>query len=155
MNGYGSVLKPRNILRGATITFDGFDDANPTSLENATDGNATTSTGVGTKILGATGDVGNFYIDLGSVKTILFSAKIGVSSSANNLRAYLNSKIASGDTYRELASAWVNVASTSEFIMDPQPQLVTARYLKIRVNVSGAATGNIKIYELKAYELGD
>lgn len=145
------ALGLRNAARGITPTATTFDE-NPSNLANATDGSPTTVTGVGSKTLGGSGTVGFVYVDLGSAKTVLFGAKVGMYSSAGKMSVFMSTSTNGSDYY---VSVGDGVTSTTEKLYYPAASIVNARYLQLQFYVNAAATASVKIYEIKAYELGE
>jgi len=99
-----SRTKPRNILRGIVPTSDTFDDPQPTSLGNATDGNFSTETGAGTKVLGGAGTVGQYTFDLGSIKTVIVGARVSVSQNASATIRVLADSSDDNNTWRTMTN---------------------------------------------------
>lgn len=150
-----AVLNNRHLIdvaRGKLITFEGFDDATPYNLANATDGDYATSTGTGTKVMSGAGTVGSFILDLGEIKTVLVSARMGIWTSAGNISVNIDSSDA-GDTYRTLAANGNYTSITTEQIKPMLPALVNARFIRLRVSASAAATCNANVKELVVLEV--
>jgi len=74
-----------NVLRGVLGVASGWGTA-PTNLANCTDGDFTTSTGTGSKVLGAAGVVGELVFDLQSSKTLLVGIKAGIWASVGSIQ---------------------------------------------------------------------
>lgn len=104
--------------------------------------------------MGASGDWGYLTFDMGSIKTILIGARVGLWCSANAVYGFFE---ASDDgaswkpTGVEDSAMYSNTAAES--VTDSLAQIVTGRYVRIRFWCSGAATCNTKIYEVYAFPL--
>lgn len=149
--------KPRNILRGITPTASTFDN-NPTNLSNSTNGDYSDGTGTGNKVLGGAGVIGEIIFDLGTTKTVLLGGKIAMWSTANSTYAYA---AASEDrtNYKSSSAQLGSNTATYESIgaatMDLTSTILTGSKIKLYFRlVGGAGTGNIKLYEITAYEVG-
>lgn len=144
--------EPKNILRGVVPTASGWGTA-PTNLANCTDGDLSTVTGTGSKVMGGAGDYGYVVFDLGSVKTVLVGFRVGLWSTSNTASVYVDG---SPDNVTFYSTTNVNVSNASavELISDATNcAILTCRYIRLRFNINGAATANAKIYEAMAYEL--
>jgi hypothetical protein len=133
-------------------TYTGFEDAPPTNLENATDGDITTCTGVAQKILGTAGTGGTFVFDMGEVRSVLVGFILGVKTTASTLQLFIES---SDDniTYRTASLNNNATSSTSKVIRDGLSSLLTGRYIRIRAVNTGAGTIDVEVYQCMAYEL--
>lgn len=147
------ALKLHNVLRGIIPTYEYFETATPTNLANATDGDLSTYTGTGSKTLGSAGTVGTFIFDMGKVKVVLAGAYIGLWADSGNISYYFDSSINGSDWINGYNSSYYG-AATSESIRDGTPSLLVGRYIRIRVKLSAAGTGNVRLYSAMAYELG-
>jgi len=129
----------------------------PTSLENITDGDMSTVSGQGTSVVAGAGAYGKLVFDLGSIKTVLVGARVGVWASAGSQYVWVQSSD-DGTTYKGFessANSMMGSLSSSEIIMDSfNAGVHTGRYLRVTFYNNAAATGNAKIYEIMAYELG-
>jgi hypothetical protein len=133
-------------------TYTGFEDAPPTNLENATDGDITTCTGVAQKILGYAATGGTFVFDMGKVRTVLVGFILGVKTTASAIQIFIDS---SDDniTYRNTSMVNNSTGSTSKVIMNGLSSLLTGRYIRIRAVNTGAGTIDVEVYQCMAYEL--
>lgn len=149
---------PINILRGIVPVASVW-GTDPTNLQNCTDGDMSTVTGIGSKVMGGAGQYGQLVFDLGIIKTVLLAGRIGLYSTAATTTCNIQSSDdnitytglgTQGDTYFT-----AGVTSGTEKIMDATYGLIlTGRYAKLAFYVNGAATANAKIYSVMAYELG-
>jgi len=152
MNGYGTPNRPVNIMKGILPVASGFDTP-PSNLANATNGDPDTPTGVGSKTLDGAGDIGTIIFDLGSAKTFLLGIQLGFWTSANSISVYVQAS-KDGISYPTSILPF-NTGATSEQQRDMNGiLLINKRYVKLYANVNGAATGNVKIYEVVGYEKG-
>lgn len=146
--------KPRNVLRGIVPTADTFDTA-PSDLAKCTDGNPLTDTGEGTKVTSAGGVYGNLTFDLGGLKTVLCSGKVGIRSSTSSIYGMAYISYDGGNTYIPVQPAIVatttSTTNTDRWII---PFIITADHLRLTFNVNAAATAYAKVYEMSAYEIG-
>lgn len=142
----------RNIARGILPTVDGHWDTPPPNLAHITDGDMNSPSGTGTTNLVAAGNVGSVMVDLGRIATVLFMAKVGIWTDANTTKIYLES-------YNDAASAWTyglpssEITAAAENIEAMFPVMAHTSRIKLRVYVTGAATVNVKIYEIIALEI--
>jgi hypothetical protein len=155
MSGYGSVLKLKDLARGVTLTPGTFDATS--NLENATDGDNTTTTGDCYKVMSGSGNVGTFTIDLGSVKKVLISSKYAVWTTAGTITMYWDYKNASGDSYTTYSLSQPTTTTSSEPAITayremPNP-IITARYIQLRIGISTAATTHIKLADFSILEV--
>lgn len=146
--------KPRNLLRGLTPSQDTWDTP-PSDLANATDGSFTTVTGVGTKVLGGAGTVGQLIYDLGASKTVIVGGKVDLYASTGSSNILLD---VSEDNVTYISGPGY-IYSVTKTGADPRfiqyPFIVSGRYLRFRFTAGGAANpGSVKIYQLTAYEVG-
>lgn len=148
-----AVIISANALRGITPVSTIFTTA-PTTLSNTTDGDFSTVTGTGSKAVTGAGNYGRLSFDMGSTKTVLMGARLGLWSSANASYAFFESSD-DGSTWRpqgtEDSVCYNNTAA--EVVSDSNTAILTGRYVSIRFWVSGTATGNAKIYEVYAFPL--
>jgi len=148
-----SRSKPRNILRGIIPTADATWDTTPTSLENTTDDNNTTTTGTGTKVVSGANPVGSIIYDLGSSKNVMVTVKCAAWTSAGAIRQTIDGS-EDNITYVEGGNYTLSTAVTSESTVYQTPlSYASGRYIKVRTFVSQSATGNIKFYDVRAYEV--
>lgn len=149
------TMKLNNILRGITPTAVQW-GTTPTSLSNTTDGSLSTVTGTGSKTISGSGVVGYLTFDLGSVKTFLFTGRLGIWRTAGALRVYVDGNDVSA-TYND--SNWRQNDETIAYtyynyerVSDITPTLLTCRYPRFRVYGEGSGTYYTKFYEVMAYE---
>ena len=150
----GNILN--NVLKGKLGVASVW-DTNPTNLINMTDGNVTTVTGTGTKVIIAAGDIGIVTFDLGSIKTVMVGARVGLWRSAGTI--YIGVEV-SDDNINWIVYMIVTVGSYSqaastaaESVRQLLTTIVTGRYVRMRAYLNGAGTGNVKFYEVMAWEL--
>jgi hypothetical protein len=150
-----SRSKLRNLLIGNVPTA-ALWDTPPSDLANVTDGNHTTSTGTGTKSTSGAGTVGTITFDLNDTPSspLLLSIHAGVSVSNNNLYIYVDqsSDNFNAVTYNEGQSVGGS-GSPTESKISIAPTMISERYFRIRFYTSAAATGTVKIYECKLFQL--
>ncbi len=142
-----------NRLKGNLGVASGWGTA-PTNLERCTDSNLEIATGTGSTVMLAGGVIGEIVFDLGSIKTILVSVRVGLWSSTGTIQLHLLSsdnavtwRYAGGDDEVILGT------SVTEIIGDSLAQILTGRYLKAQFKANVAMTGYIKIYEVMGWEL--
>lgn len=142
-----------NIFRGITPIAALF-TTNPTTLSNTTDGDFSTVTGTGTKVMAAGGSWGTLTYDLGSVKTVLMGARVGLWTSASSCYIFFES---SNDnitwTATGIEDSVIQTLAAAEQISDSLSQILTGRYLRLRFHTYAAATCNCKIYEVYGWPL--
>ena len=145
----GNILN--NILKGKLGVASGW-DTDPANLERVTDGDIDTVTGTGNKIMGGAGFYGYITFDLGSVKTMLLGARVGMWSTAGTTNIYFET---SNDniTYRNLQPILCASTAVAEIVSELVAKVVRGRYVRLRLYVSAAATAYAKIYEIMAWEL--
>lgn len=150
----GNILN--NVLKGK-LGIASVWDTDPTDLVNMTDGNITTVTGTGTKAILAAGDIGIVTFDLGSIKTVLVGARVGLWRSAGTI--YIGVEV-SDDNINWIAYMVGTVGlysqasgAAAEALRQLLTTIVTGRYIRLRVYLNAAGTGNVKIYEVMAWEL--
>lgn len=141
----------RNIARGILPTVSTW-DTNPTNLANATDGNPTTATGAGSKVLGGAGTVGYITLDLGRLTNIIFGAKIGQSTTASTVSCY--SEWSTDNSTWMIGNTPASTGSGTEYIDNTLPMVCYAQYIRFRFRCNSASTVSCKIYEIFAYDLG-
>lgn len=143
---------PVNIFRGIVPTFTGFDNVNPDNLANATDGDDTTSTGVGTK--NSAYAAGAFIFDLGSVKTVRVTGKVALNASSGTSYVFIESS-PDNVTYDAIETyAGINM-TTKEAITSLVPRSLRGRYIRIRFSTASGSNGNGKLYTIRGYEEGN
>lgn len=153
MSGYGQKPKLTNLLRGIQPTASVF-NTNPTNLERCTDGNISTATGAGSKAVTGADTIGELIFNIGSIKTMMVSGKIELWSSANAMNVMVLSS-EDGTNWRAATNSILTITVSSEgYPKDSFFALVTGRYIRFRFYTSGTATGNVKIWQLFAHELG-
>lgn len=144
-------LTPVNILRGIVPTASIWDTA-PTNLANATDGDFATVTGTGSKAMSGAGTFGYITVDIGSVKTVLIGARIGIWSTAGNIYVNIDSSD-DGVTYRAYPNSIALRSSTSELIIDIISSIVNGRYIRFQFYTNAVCTANAKLYEIMGWEM--
>ena len=127
----------------------------PTALANTTDGDITTTTGVGTVLGGGAATCGYISYDLGATKTVLFSVQFSMWLSANTGKYYFEYSRDGITYYQTDGDARVNSYDTNENHRYSASELITTRYIRLYFYMSGAASMNVRILEAKAYHLGD
>jgi hypothetical protein len=153
MIGFRGVTTPKNLLRGIEPTFEYFETTPPTDLDKATDGDLTTHTGTGSKTTTGPATLGTFIFDLGSVKTVLAGCYVGLWSDSGLISYYIDSSI-NGTEWINGTNFGYNGTLTSESIRDGTPSMCVGRYIRFRFKISAAGTGNVRLYNAMAYELG-
>lgn len=150
----------KNILRGITPTADATWTTPPTDLENITNGNTSTTSGVGQKSLSGAGIIGYITFDLGSVKSFTLNGLINAWASTGSGQIDMQVQISddginysgtTGDKIGNTTSVTEDISSRLTF--DNSPSLVT-RYFRLRFYGSAAMTANIRLTEVYGYELG-
>jgi len=143
----------QNIARGITPTTSDWDTP-PSDLENATDGDPTTATGIGSTTTTGAGSVGTIYFDFGrdvNVLCMLLRRSWSDSSSYNTIPY---SSI-DGSTYRrggvEISRAWYT--SDPGVAMPAKVFSHYGRYLKLYCYANGAGTHSLVIHEFIALEV--
>ncbi len=141
----------QNIARGITPTASGWDTP-PSNLENATDGDPDTATGIGSTTLGGAGHLGTIKIDLGCVKPVFVMIRLSAYSDAGLGLLYHMSN--QGGTWGYWHGNKGHVAwSNSTFREWSSEFFAYASEVGFSVYVNSAATGYVKIYELIAIEV--
>jgi len=142
----------RNRARGITPIASGWDTA-PTNLENITDGDFDTATGIGSTTLPSNGWLGNIDIDLGAIYNLEVRGKFGLWSDAGDIQVFVYHSTDGITYYFNTHQAIAQtIGVTSEEIRHSQVEFVRTRYLRIRFYGTAAMTGNVKIYEIEAIE---
>lgn len=127
-------------------------DTPPSNLSNITDGDLSTVTGTGTKVLGAAGTVGIIDITLPSPGIYLVGIKTGIWSTTGQITVNIQGNV-DGVNYFASGTASQIKTTTTEVVSNSISTILTCNIIRILVSTSVAATGNIKIYELFAYKL--
>ena len=149
----GGIGIDNNVLRGVLGVSSVFTTA-PTNLANMTDGDLASVTGTGTKVMGGQGTWGTITFDLGSVKTVLMGARVGMWTSASNAFMYFESSDDNANwTATGIEDSVVQSTAAAEQISDSLSQILTGRYVRLRFFVFAAATVNAKIYEVYGWKL--
>jgi len=144
---------PINRLRGVIPTADTF-DTNPSNLERCTDGDWNNPTGTGTKTTVAAGNIGRLFFDLGRVYNFHLRLKVGMWRDAGSLHLYIYHS-EDGVTYRAASERPIATsAAAAEQIRFCHIEFVRTRYLRLDFYGTVAMTGNVKIYEVEALDLG-
>lgn len=140
-------------LKGLIPIVDTF-DVNPSDLANITDNNSTTASGVGTKVMGGGGTVGQLTYDLGSSKNVIIGGKIDLYASTGSM----NLVIDVSDDNNTYINGPINAFSITQTSSSPKwigyPYITRARYIRFRFTSGGAANpGSVKIHQLTATQL--
>lgn len=142
-----------NVLRGMVPTVTGW-GVNPINLANATDRDFTIATTIGSTVVpGAFGNAGTFDFDLGSIQTVLFGCKYGLSGSAGGALLHLQ---ASDDniTFSRNDLVDAQIFSAVEQIGFSMTEIVSGRYLRIFLtNDTAGATIGCRIFEAFAFRV--
>lgn len=152
-----SKSKPRNVLRGIVPTASGWDTP-PSDLANLTDGDHTTTTGVGTKTTtGASQVIGTLSFDLGNVKKFLFGATFSCWSNTGSIFGYVEYSINGSRWYNPHGGAqgrtWIQTSESAASVYKFPPYDLQTRYLRLTFYSSAALNGNIRGLEVSGYEL--
>lgn len=149
----GGIGIDNNVLRGVLGVSSIFTTA-PTNLANMTDGDHSTVTGTGTKVMGGAGNFGAITFDLGSITMVIIGARVGIWSSAASAFMFFES---SDDnvtwTSTGIEDSGIQAANIAEQISDSLVAILRGRYVRLRFYVTGAATANAKIYEVYGWKL--
>ena len=145
----GNILN--NILKGklGVASVWGTDPAN---LENMTDGDIDTVTGTGEKVMGAAGFYGYIAFDLGSIKTVLLGARVGMWCTTGSVYVYAQSSN-NNINWKSAGVTLAAITSVGEYIADIQGHVLNGRYIRLAFSVSTASTAYAKIYEVMGWEL--
>lgn len=142
-----------NRLRGIIPTTSVW-GVTPTNLERCTDGDWDTPTGTGTTIMGAAGALGILDFDMGAVYNVLLRLKVGMWMTASNIRviSYYWDGAAWQYTWGDynLCLGW-EVAEGIKFNVVPFAR--TSR-IRLQFYAIGAMTGNVRVYEVEAIDIG-
>jgi len=145
-----------NRLRDITPTVSDW-GTDPTNLGNITDNDWDTVTGTGSTILGGAGIVGRVMFDMGAEYTVLVGGKIGMWSTANEMRLYFYWSL-DGVTWNPMMGGGnIVMAETvaAESLSTWASVYVRTRHIRLQFYCSGAATANAKLYEVQAIEFAD
>ena len=140
-----------NSALGILPVASGWDTA-PTSLSNATDGDRSTSTGTGSKVLGAALAIGALSLTLPVTAPHLISLLFGAWSTSNGIKLIIDG----ADTLAEPGSSGIYLSNRSpntEKIYCPLPFIINSNILNLYFESTGAGTHNIKFYEIYAFRL--
>lgn len=150
-----SPSRVTNRLKGLIPTLYNF-TTDPTNLANVTDEDWTTVSGTGVRICTAGYEVVQIRYDLGSVRTVLLCAKVGIWATAGAVQVMFMHLV--GFDWL-LLSGWqpaVTVGSTSEYVCYCASILVRERYIGLQIlNPDAGVTNSIKLYEFAALEFSD
>jgi len=136
----------QNIARGIVPTATGWDTP-PSNLENATDGDPTTATGVGSTTLGGGGYIGTIEIDLQTYKNILVSVLCSAwSDGGPRIDLHL---VADSYYWGDIGYSY----ASSENRMTCNVGWVYANKINLQYIGGAADTYYIKIYEIVALEV--
>lgn len=144
------LKQQKNLLKDITPVATSWGTA-PTNLNNITDGDITTASGTGFKTTTASGAVGAIIYDLGSVKTVILQAKMGIWTSSGSIAAFIKSSDDSFNTEKDSFTIGT-YTTTGELILHSPYIRLQARYIALKVQNNAAATGNAKIYHFEAKE---
>ena len=127
-------------------------DSNPTNLENCTDGDWSSVTGTGSKVLGASGDIGRLTFTLPRYSIYLAAAIVGVWSTAGtvNVRFYSSIDLS---TYVWSGLNAISKISTTESHCQTMPGILIGQSVQLVFQLNAAGTGNVKVYEFFAFDL--
>lgn len=126
----------------------------PINLSNTTDGDVTTFAGVGVVQNASATEVGIYTFNLGSVKTVAISVRAGIWASASSISIQL-ADFTDGVNHPTVGNT--NIISTTvsgELIYHSLTGIITTQFFNIRCVNGAANTIFVKLYEVKAYELG-
>ena len=140
-----------NCARGLIPTTANFGVA-PTSLQNATDGDRTTATGIGTNTLTGAGIVGDLIITLPTSGTYIISGVLGYWSTAGNTQVRIMC-YADNVTLLDTAINKLSRSTTSEQISIFDSSIIVGNVFRIRIRGDVAGNYSIKFYEIYAYKL--
>jgi len=141
----------QDIARGMLPIASTF-DTSPPNLENITDGDVTTDSGEGSKVLAGAGVVGYISLDFGTPKTGLIMADVSIKSTAGACTGYAEQKIDGvWWTWGEI----IAMGSHTTYDRDCHAPVFFANADQIRmmIYVNTAATATIKIHEMIALEV--
>lgn len=137
----------KNHLSGVLGVAASFTTA-PTNLVKCTNGIWSDSTGTGSK--NVNGLVGTITFDLGSSKTVIVGGKLGLWTSAATVIAYVHSS-EDNITYTDVNPIAISTGSLSKVIREMSTKMMKGRYIRLYIETSGLATGNVTIYEIEAW----
>lgn len=149
-NDFGKGIG-QNIARGIIPTTSRWDTP-PSDLENATDGNLDTATGIGSTTTEGSGDYGIITFDFGKNRLMMILALVDLWSDAGNTNAKIKAKTYGNGDY-EYSYPITNEVGAWEGRKPAVVIGVYARYIQIVFNVNTATTAYGKIYELIALEV--
>jgi len=136
-------------------TVDTFDAGSMANLDRVVNGDYTDYAGIGTKTTGGYGVVGNLIFDLGAnYVPVRVSAALGlyVSDTSKQLNVYVDQS--DSTTFPSAAYAVAQNATTGETFVGINEIKVVKRYFRLRFLITGAATGNVKVYQVEAHREG-
>lgn len=96
------------------------------------------------------GTAGYVTFDIGTPKTLILAAKVGISTDAGSTTVYLDA----GETTGYAGSASQSSSASSETIKIINLPGVYARYIRLRAYTSQAATPTVKVYQIVGYDIG-
>jgi hypothetical protein len=141
----------QDIALGKLPTFTGF-DTDPPNPAHITDGDITHPSGTGSTTIIGSGDLGRVRIDLGSPKLVLVGAFLGLWSDANTIRVMLETSF-DCNLYTTQYRIVGDTPARSESPVMLLSSIQYTRSVGLRIEGSGAMTGNVKIYEIIALEV--
>jgi hypothetical protein len=141
-----------NILRGLTPIANTF-DTNPSNLERITDGDLSTETGVGSKVMSGAGNFGYIKFDLGTPKTVLFGGRVSAHASTGTVNIFAE-RCDDDVNYTGFTSNIYTNSTNAKTIRGLLPVIMTGRYIQIRLNATAASTCSFSGFQLFAYDLG-
>jgi hypothetical protein len=137
-------------------TYMNFDAQAPANLEKATNNDFDDPVGTGIRTVEAAGNIGGFIFDLGSIKNVFFGLKCSVWSDGSTYICYLQGSN-DGTNYKLNVALHPSIATNSDGVTTSTMDVgnfVRGRYIRVFWRLAGAATGNVKLFEAFAHEIG-
>lgn len=141
-----------NSLQGIIPVASGWGTA-PTDLQNTTDGNPATATGVGSTIMGASGSYGMLTYTLPSNGIYLVGGCIGIWSSAGTNTVRWESR-PDGINQWFNGAAVLSLTNTTQRVLNASPIVINGNIIAIDFRAGAAGTFNAQIYEVWALKIG-
>lgn len=124
------------------------------NLANATDNNTATVTDTLTGNTTGIASIGEFVFNLGTAKTGIFGFLVGAWSSAGSMNIRVDVSTDNVTWYVSSHTAVSESGSTTELILPSFTIMILNRqYVRIRCMNSVTATGYVRLYEVKLYQL--
>jgi len=143
----------QNIARGITPTASEWDTP-PSNLENVTDGDPTTATGVGSTTTSGSGAVGYIYFDFGRNVNVLCILLRRSWSDTNDFNIIPYSSTNGSNYYRGGIEIRTGFQNTDPTIVIPSVIFSHyGQYLKLFCYANGAGTHSLVIHEFIAFEV--